>query len=275
MSTSEERLDFSFDTRVAVQYDALRGHPPEVAAQVGRAIAAEAGSGARILELGVGTGRIASPTVAAGCEVVGIDLSAHMLSNLAQREEARSGRLSLVRGDITRLPFQDAAFDGAVCVHVLHLVDDSRDVLAQLLRLTRPGCPVMLGRDWVDPASFAGQIRNLFRQAVVDCSETVSMPTGARGFVQQMLELGAEAENQGAEKTAVEWETELTPRQVLDGIRSRDDAESWVLPDGLLARVMERLDAHCDAQWPDRDAPHTVKRRFVYSLFRAPASVAA
>jgi hypothetical protein len=32
------------------------------------------------------------------------------------------------------------------------------------------------------------------------------------------------------------------PRQVLDGIRSRDDAESWVLPDPLL-RVMERLDA--------------------------------
>jgi hypothetical protein len=101
------------------------------------------------------------------------------------------------------------------------------------------------------------------------------MPTGARGFVQQMLELGAEAEAQGAEKTAVEWETELTPRQVLDGIRSRDDAESWVLPDDLLGRVMERLDAHCDQHWPDRDAPHMVKRRFVYSLFRSPVTAAA
>lgn len=262
---TDNNLDFRFDQRVSLRYDALRGHPPEVSAVIGRALADTVGAGARILEPGVGTGRIAKPLLAAGCEVVGIDLSASMLDGLAK--EALSG-LGLVQGDITRLPFCTDAFDAALCVHVLHLVD-SRLVLDRMQQLVRPGGAIILARDWIDPASFAGQLRNVFRQAVVDLADSVDFPTGARGFVQQLTELGASAVNGGEEMVAAEWQTELTPREVLDGIRSRDDAESWVLPDDLLARVMERLDTVAKEHWPDLDAPQAVTRRFVYSLFRA------
>ena len=55
------KLDFTFDARVVGQYDALRGHPPQVSQDIGAAVAREAGAGARVLELGVGTGRIALP----------------------------------------------------------------------------------------------------------------------------------------------------------------------------------------------------------------------
>jgi len=261
-----DRLDYRFDDRVAVQYDALRGHPPEVSPRIGEAIASLAGAGARILEVGVGTGRIALPTVSAGSDVVGVDLSAEMLRALAGREQPN---LALVRGDITRLPFCSNAFDAAVCVHVLHLVD-SRTVLADLLRMVRPGGVIFLGRDWVDPASFAGALRNAFRQAVVDLAESIDFPTGARGLVQQLGELGGEPVYDGEEQVAVEWQTALSPRQVLDGIRSRDDAESWVLPDDLLKRVMSRLDAFAADHWSDLDSSQGVTRRFVYSLFRVP-----
>jgi SAM-dependent methyltransferase len=264
----DKPLDYRFDRRVAGNYDALRGHPPAVAPDIGRCLAGEFGSGAQVLEPGVGTGRIALPLIAAGCRVTGVDLSAEMLAALAG--QAHEG-LQLVRGDITRLPFQANAFDGAVCVHVLHLVD-SQTVLTQLLHLVRPGGTLILGRDLVDPASFAGQLRNTFRQAVVDLGEGIDFPTGARGLVQQALTLGAEARDGGAERTGVEWQTELSPRQVLDGIRSRDDAESWVLPDALLDAVMARLDASAAAAWPDLDAAQPVTRRFVYSLFRVPGA---
>jgi len=266
MNDAPVDLDFRFDERVAVQYDALRGHPPEVSRQIGAVIARLAGGGARVLEVGVGTGRIALPTAFAGCHVVGVDLSAQMLAALAGQE---APNLSLVRGDVTRLPFRAGAFDAAVCVHVLHLVD-SRPVLADLLELVRPGGTVLLGRDWIDPASFAGMLRNEFRQAVVDLAESVDFPTGARGHVEQITELGAEALYDGEEQIAVEWQTVLSPRQVLDGIRSRDDAESWVLPDALLRRVMERLDAFASSHWQDLDQTYSVTRRFVYSLFRVP-----
>jgi SAM-dependent methyltransferase len=263
---SEGDLDYRFDDRVAVQYDALRGHPPEVSPLIGHALADVAGEGATVLEPGVGTGRIALPLTDAGCRVVGVDLSADMLRALAGREQ---DKLALVRGDVTALPFCDDAFDAAVCVHVLHLVD-SRVVLRQLLELVRSGGCIILARDWVDPASFAGQLRNEFRQAVVDLAESVDFPTGARGFVAQLIELGAEAVADGDEQIAVEWQTPLSPRQVLDGIRSRDDAESWVLPDALLARVMERLDRYAAERWSDTAVPQPVTRRFVYSLFRVP-----
>ncbi|MFN2329573.1 MAG: class I SAM-dependent methyltransferase [Chromatocurvus sp.] len=266
MSHPSENLDYRFDDRVAVQYDALRGHPPEISPRIGDVIARLAGRNARILEVGVGTGRIALPTVSAGGEVVGVDLSSEMLRSLAGRELPH---LALVRGDITRLPFCNKAFDAAVCVHVLHLVD-SRIVLADLMRMVRPGGVIILGRDWVDPASFAGALRNEFRQAVVELAESIDFPTGARGLVQQLCELGGEPIHDGEEQTAVEWETALSPRQVLDGIRSRDDAESWVLPDDLLHRVMARLDAFAAERWNDLDSSTAVTRRFVYSLFRVP-----
>jgi SAM-dependent methyltransferase len=44
-----------------------------------------------------------------------------------------------VRGDAGRLPFRDAAFDGAVCHHVLYHLARPADGLAELRRVVRPG----------------------------------------------------------------------------------------------------------------------------------------
>lgn len=269
-------LDYRFDTRVAVQYDALRGHPAEVSAEIGRSIAAQMGEGARVLELGVGTGRIALPVAAAGCEVYGVDLSAHMLAALSGRlrEQGIEG-VHLAQGDITALPFREGVFDGAMAVHVLHLVADWAGVLAQVSRLVRPGGTLVLGRDWVDPESFAGMVRNFFRKTVVEVgtemlppgATAAAPPSGGAAIVQTLLSLGARPAGEG-ELVGAEWRSELTPRQVLDGIRSRDDAESWVLPDEVLTETMRRLDAFAEAQWPDLDAPQPVTRRFLLGVFR-------
>lgn len=269
-------LDYRFDTRVAVQYDALRGHPPEVSGDIGQAIAGQMGPQARVLELGVGTGRIALPVAAAGCEVHGIDLSAHMLAALARRiREQGLDQIHLAQGDITALPFRDRVFDGAIAVHVLHLVADWAGVLAQVARLVRPGGTLVLGRDWIDPDSFAGMIRNHFRRTVVEVgtdmlppgATAAAPPSGGAAIVETLVELGAKPVGNG-EIIAAEWRTELSPRQVLDGIRSRDDAESWVLPDDVLTETMRRLDAFATARWPDLDAAQPVTRRFMLGVFR-------
>lgn len=54
--------------------------------------------GGRVLELGVGTGRIAGPLADQGLEVTGIDASAAMLDRLAAKPGA--GRISIVHGDM-------------------------------------------------------------------------------------------------------------------------------------------------------------------------------
>jgi len=276
MNKGKSTLDYRFDERVSRDYDLLRGHPPEVSSEIGRAIAALLDRDARVLEIGVGTGRIAIPVAAAGCEVFGVDLSVEMLTALAdrmQREDIQ--RIHLAQGDILALPYREGAFDGALAVHVLHLVSDWAGVLKQVSRLVRPGGVLVLGRDWIDPDSFSGKIRNHFRKTVVEVgtemlppgATAAAPPSGGAAIVKCLMDLGAEPIGEG-EIVGAEWTTELTPRQVLNGIGSRDDAESWVLPDDVLTETMRRLEAFAADEWEDLTAPQPVTRRFMMGAFR-------
>jgi SAM-dependent methyltransferase len=63
-------------------------------------------SGGPVLELGVGTGRIAVPTAAAGIPVIGVDASAGMLE-VAREHARRAGvELDLRQGDFRRPPVE-------------------------------------------------------------------------------------------------------------------------------------------------------------------------
>lgn len=59
---------------------------------------AELADGGPVLELGVGTGRLAIPLAAAGVEVTGVDASDAMLARLASKDGA--GRVTVARGDM-------------------------------------------------------------------------------------------------------------------------------------------------------------------------------
>ncbi len=88
----------------------------------------------RVLEVGVGTGRIARPLEERGFEVTGIDASLGMLA-LARGK----GLPRLVRGSAYRLPFPDEAFDATLFVHVLHVLDDPPLALHEADRVGRAG----------------------------------------------------------------------------------------------------------------------------------------
>jgi len=270
MRMADTPLDYHFDGRVAGHYDAVRAHPPQASGQIAQVLAEEIGVGGNVFEPGVGTGRIALPMTMAGLNVVGADNSQHMLDALAAREHPGPGRLELMCCDATNPALAPGSMDAVVCVHFLHLLSDWQSALTNYVGLLRPGGCLILGRDWIDPASFAGQLRNQFRRTAVEVSDAISSPPTARAFVEVLMNSGAAPDSEGGEKTAAEWQTEVTPRQLLDQMRSKDDPESWVLPDDLLARVMEHLDAWAATTWADVDAPQAVTRRFVYSLFRTP-----
>jgi SAM-dependent methyltransferase len=66
-------------------------------------------SGGPVLELGVGTGRIAIPIAAAGVHLIGVDSSAGMLEVCAERAAAAgvAARLDLRLGDLRRPPVDE------------------------------------------------------------------------------------------------------------------------------------------------------------------------
>ncbi len=255
-------LPIRFDA-IAGAYDQVRGHPPEVAGQIGRAIATIAGDQALVLELGVGTGRIALPVAAAGCRVVGVDISADML-HVARAKEG-GGALWLLQGDIERLPFADGVFDATLAVHVLHLARDWRSVLAEAMRVLRPGGVFIQGRDWRDPQSCVGRLRSKLRETLIDLLPG-SRPPGAGAAVGQALtKLGATVE---PEVVAAVWVAPISPAQVLEEMASRSDAETWVLDNVTLSAALERLRAWAATVYDDLDRTEEVERRFVIQVAR-------
>ncbi len=95
-----------------------------------------------VLDLGAGTGDLALALRRGvpGRDVVGLDLSVGMLrvgrAKLAARGERR---VHLVRGDVLRLPFPDAAFAGAATAFTLRNVADLGAALREVRRVLRPG----------------------------------------------------------------------------------------------------------------------------------------
>jgi SAM-dependent methyltransferase len=118
---------------------------------------AEAGlRGARVLDAGCGTGRLAAELADSGlARVWGVDSSPEMLA-VARAKTRRAG---FKDGRLEALPFRDGWFDAAVAWLVVHLVD-RRAAFAELRRVLGPG-----GRLAVvsfDPAHFAGFWLNRF-----------------------------------------------------------------------------------------------------------------
>lgn len=97
-----------------------------------------------VVELGVGTGRIAIPTAAAGVQVIGVDSSAGMLEvcELRAREAGVADRLDLRLGDLRRPPV-DERVPLVTCPFraYLHLATDEERLegLRAAHTLLRPG----------------------------------------------------------------------------------------------------------------------------------------
>lgn len=94
--------------------------------------------GARVLELGCGTGLILERIAKVAKEAVGIDLS----EGMAQR--ARERGLDVHIGSVTDLPFEDESFDLAYSFKVLAHVPDIETAIHEAVRVTRPGGHLLL-----------------------------------------------------------------------------------------------------------------------------------
>jgi SAM-dependent methyltransferase len=95
-------------------------------------------NGQHILDVGTGTGALASALEVAmtSSEVIGIDPSEGFVSYA--KRNARSGRVSFEVGDAQALRFGDASFDQTMSLLAMNFVPDHHKAIAEMRRVTRP-----------------------------------------------------------------------------------------------------------------------------------------
>jgi phosphatidylethanolamine/phosphatidyl-N-methylethanolamine N-methyltransferase len=101
-------------------------------------------SGDRVLEVGVGTG-LSLPLYPRNCSIIGIDLTGPMLEQGAKKiKRLGLDHVYLQQMDATHMAFRDSLFDAVVAAYVMSTVPNPRAVLAEMIRVCRPGGRIVL-----------------------------------------------------------------------------------------------------------------------------------
>lgn len=237
-------------------YDQTRGFPPGEEAAVG-ALIARVGSlspSSRVLEIGIGTGRIALPVAAHVGAYYGIDLSRGMMERLKAKRNGEP--VYVVEGDAACLPFPDDAFDASVAVHIFHLIPGWRDVLRELERVLKPGAPLVHG--WSKRDDSYQHLWDAWNAA---------LPPRPQDVGAQWRETPNFLEEEGWQPIGEEqphtYVVERSPMDVLEGARQRLWSSLWRLTDDEIERGAAAMRAAIEAQYPNPEQPRSFESTFI------------
>lgn len=121
----------------------------------------------RALDVGCGTGNLSRHLLNAGAQVTGADLSTKLLDE-ATRRFAASGRFETVPLNGRDLqPIPDGTYDLVATYSVLHHVPDYAGLVAEMVRVTRPGGVIFVDHERSDASWSSESYRTFLREAVV------------------------------------------------------------------------------------------------------------
>ena len=251
----------SFD-RIAHCYDATRAMPHAAHAGVTAGLVrslCDATLAPRLLEIGVGTGRIAVPLARSGIDVVGIDVAPAMLAQLRTR---RPG-LPVLLADAARPPFRPGTFDAVLFVHLLHLVPDSEGVLRAAGELLRPRGLLLYGREERSASPLRG-VAAIVRSIVAELSH-VEPPASVwnERAIEAFLAHARAHRGDAVESVLARWPERTTGRTLLDHIAGRIWSSTWDIPDAIMPELIRRLTPRVEALVGGLDRPVEWESSFV------------
>jgi SAM-dependent methyltransferase len=213
-----------------------------------------------VLEIGVGTGRIAKPLAATlgNHQLFGIDISRKMMGRLRESLPAEVKPPALVEANALRLPFPSQTFQAILTVHVLHLIREWRELLVEMERVRAPGGVFIGGWNDHPPESSGERISHKFRELAAEHGISIER----QGIVMYRDVLNHLTNARATEITAAEWTIERPPRLALQSIAERHFSSSWLIPDDLYPAIYAELEAWAKKEWPDLDQAILEQRGF-------------
>lgn len=110
----------------------------------------------RLLDIGCGTGELASRLARIGWEAVGLDLCEPMLHRAKAKLNGNASRLQLTIADSDAIPFTNNTFDVVTCANSFHHYPHQEIAVCEMFRVLRPGGRLLLLDGW--PDHFVGRI---------------------------------------------------------------------------------------------------------------------
>ena len=147
----------------------------------------------QILDCGVGTGAFSLAlldSVAQPVHVSGVDISYPMLIHAQQNLDNRCTTLDLRWGDIRRLPFANESFDAVIFAHVLEHMAEPVETLRELVRVLKPGAPligsvtrkglgqVLMSLRWQNRGYASNQLNSCLQAAGLETVRSFNYGTG-------------------------------------------------------------------------------------------------
>ena len=259
----------SFD-RVSNLYDVTRAMPPDMEKAVMKALIECSGVEHfnRVLELGVGTGRIAGPI----SEMVptlyfGIDVSLKMMEKISEKQH---DRVILACGDVCELPFKPHSFDVVLAVHVFHLVREWRQALREAIRVLAPGGVIIIaGEGGMRPGTlntFTSHMKPEAREELFAISQKFNFNHNFVGMT-DINDAALLLKKLGASVTLppeIEHVMEL-PVSVLPGLlQARAFQFLWEIPDDILTTAVSEVRRALEKHYGDLNTKSPITRRFQF-----------
>jgi SAM-dependent methyltransferase len=254
----------SFDS-AAASYDAARGFPPGVGEQVAEAAADWIDKRVPVLEVGIGTGRIAKPLLALGFNVTGVDLSRQMMARLRETLPTGLPSPALVQGDAAHLPLPKQSVGAVVSVHVFQLLPHGSNAVTEVRRVLRPGGVFLNGYEWRPPDSPGARIMERWR-LILETAGRPALAAGARDFshlTTELLQTGAAYE----ERAVGHWTATRSLARQLETIEHRTWSSGARISDNLLAGCLAQLRSWAIEEFGALDQERAVSHQFVWQRF--------
>ena len=232
----------TFDHAVSF-YDKTRALPGWVSQAATDSIVnvARPNSASQVLEIGIGTGRIALPLLRRGFPIIGIDLAMPMMEELQTKIGGNDSRVMLAQADANEVPFADATFDCVYAVHVYHLVANWQHALRDALRVVKPRGTLLISYHYRRPHSPNRRLRDKLSELIEPYGIDARRPG-----VQTSEELKTELESVVDDLKIVHvatWQESSPVAQVLNQLGARIFSETWAIPLDVMAQMMPPLRA--------------------------------